>query len=114
MDTWWFDAFPCAPHNKKPPSSPKMLIIIAYDVSDPKRLHRVAQTCEDYGTRVQYSVFECYLDEEQFARLWNKLISLIDPTQDRLVAYKLDAHSAKQTLTAGTMICSERVICYLI
>jgi CRISPR-associated protein Cas2 len=114
MNTWWFDAFPIVPYEKKQPGSGKMLTLIAYDISDPKRLNRVAHTCEDFGVRVQYSVFECYLEEHEFARLWTKLTNLINPTEDRLVAYKLDAQCAKQTLTAGTMVCSERVICYLV
>ncbi|MCS7338773.1 MAG: CRISPR-associated endonuclease Cas2 [Verrucomicrobiae bacterium] len=80
----------------------------------PRRLNRVARTCEDFGVRVQYSVFECHLEEHELARLWAKLTSLIDPTQDRIVAYRLDAHCARQTLTAGTMVCSERVVCYLV
>ena len=37
-----------------------------------------------------------------------------NPDQDRLVAYRLDAATAKRTLTAGTMVCSEKVVGYLI
>lgn len=91
-----------------------MLTLVAYDISDDKRLRRVAQTCEDYGVRVQYSVFECRLDEEEFADFWLKLLEVIDEKEDRLVAYKIDARSAKETLTAGTMVCSEKVVCYLV
>ena len=29
--------------------------IVAYDISDPKRLRKVATTCEDFGERKQYS-----------------------------------------------------------
>ena len=31
--------------------------IVAYDISDPKRLRRVARVCEDFGYRKQLSVF---------------------------------------------------------
>jgi len=41
------------------------LIVVAYDIIDDKRRNRVAKTMEDYGTRVQYSVFECVLEEEK-------------------------------------------------
>ena len=37
-----------------------------------------------------------------------------DEEHDRLVAYRLDASSAIRTMTAGTMVCSEKVVCYLI
>jgi CRISPR-associated protein Cas2 len=91
-----------------------MLSLVAYDITDSKRLHRVARVCEDWGVRVQYSLFECRLEEPQFARFWQQLLAEIDPDEDRLVAYKLDARCARETLTAGTMVCSEKVVCYLV
>jgi CRISPR-associated protein Cas2 len=111
---WWFNAFPLLPYEKSPPGEKQMLTLIAYDIADPKRLAKIARVCEDYGVRVQYSVFECHLDIDDFNRLWLKLLELIDEDQDRLVAYKIDARSAKETLTAGTMVCSEKVLCYLV
>jgi CRISPR-associated protein Cas2 len=91
-----------------------MLTVVAYDVADAKRLSKVAKACEDYGVRVQYSIFECYLKAEEFNALWLRLLDLIDEKEDRLVAYKIDARGAKETETAGTMVCSERAVCYLI
>lgn len=91
-----------------------MLTLVAYDIADQKRLVKVAKTCEDYGVRVQYSVFECRLDEDGFSDFWLKLLEVIDEAEDRLVAYKIDARSAKETLTAGTMVCGEKVVCYLV
>jgi len=91
-----------------------MLSIVAYDISDAKRLARVAKLCEDYGVRVQYSIFECRLEESNFETFWLKLLDLIDDDQDRVVAYKIDARCAKETLSAGTMVCSEKVVCYLV
>ncbi|MHB1309730.1 MAG: CRISPR-associated endonuclease Cas2 [Limisphaerales bacterium] len=114
MSDWWFQAFAQVPYEKSAPGAGQMLTLVAYDITDDKRLRRVAQTCEDYGVRVQYSVFECRLDEDQFNDFWLKLLEIIDEAQDRLVAYKIDARSAKETLTAGTMVCSEKVVCYLV
>ncbi len=91
-----------------------MLILIAYDIRDPKRLHRVARTCEDFGMRVQYSLFECRLDQDGLNDLWLRLLEEIDEDEDRVVAYRLDARAARETLTAGTMACSEKVVCYLV
>jgi CRISPR-associated protein Cas2 len=114
MNDWWFQAFPQIPYQKPPPAADQMLILIAYDIADPKRLARVAKTCEDYGVRVQYSVFECQLEPDDFETLWLTLLDLINEKEDRLVAYKLDARCAKLTETAGIMTCAERVICYLV
>src|SRR5580698_484092 len=106
-EDWWSEAFPQVPYRSAPPGEKQMLSLVAYDISDAKRLHRVARVCEDYGVRVQYSIFECRLEEPEFARFWDQLTSEIDPAEDRLVAYKIDARSARETLTAGTMVCSE-------
>jgi CRISPR-associated protein Cas2 len=35
--------------------------LIAYDISEPHRLRRVCKTMEEYGERLQYSVFICDL-----------------------------------------------------
>ena len=114
MNCWWFDAFPIVPYEKSPPGAGEMLTLVAYDITQDKRLHKVAKVCEDYGVRVQYSVFECHLDEDEFTDFWLKLLQIIDEAEDRLVAYKIDARSAKETLTAGTMVCAEKVVCYLV
>jgi len=91
-----------------------MLTVIAYDIADHKRLAKVARACEDFGVRVQYSIFECHLDPDAFNQLWLRLLEIIDEDHDRLVAYKIDARSARETETAGTMICSEKAVCYLV
>ena len=111
---WWQEAFPQVPYESSPPGPGEMLTLVAYDITDDKRLRRVAQLCEDYGVRVQYSLFECRLDEDSFNDFWLGLLGLIDEEEDRLVAYKLDARAARETLTAGTMVCSEKVVCYLV
>jgi CRISPR-associated protein Cas2 len=111
---WWFDAFPVVPYEKAPPGEKEMLSLIGYDIADPKRLARVARVCEDFGARVQYSVFECRLEEAEFTEFWLRLLGEINEDEDRLVAYKIDARCAKETMTAGTMVCSEKALCYLV
>lgn len=112
--SWWHEAFAPLPYQRSAPGEKKMLTLVGYDITEPKRLSRVARVCEDYGIRVQYSLFECRLEETEFEDFWLKLLEEIDEKEDRLVAYKIDAKSAKQTLTAGTMVCSEKVVCYVV
>ena len=71
-----------------------MLVLITYDVSTSgiggtKRLRKVAKVCQNYGQRVQNSVFECIVDASQFASLKIELSKLIDEEQDSLRFYKL-------------------------
>lgn len=111
---WWHEAFAPLPYQRSAPGEKEMLTLVAYDISEARRLARVARICEDYGVRVQYSLFECRLEEDEFEDFWLKLLDEIDEKEDRLVAYKIDARSAKQTQTAGTMVCSEKVVCYVV
>ena len=112
--TWFDEAFPRVPYQRGQPGANEMLILVGYDIASPKRLQKVARVCEDFGLRVQYSFFECHLEPAAFDCLWSSLLDLIDPDEDRLVAYRLDVASARRTLTAGTMVCAEKVVCYLI
>lgn len=71
-----------------------MLILVTYDVSltdtsGQKRLRRIAKICQNYGVRVQNSVFECVVDETQYVLLRNKLIKEIAADQDSLRFYRL-------------------------
>jgi CRISPR-associated protein Cas2 len=113
-ETWWLDAFPLVPYQRSPPGETEVLTLVAYDISDQKRLGKVARVCEDFGVRVQYSVFECRLEEAEFTEFWLQLLGEIDEEEDRLVAYKIDARCAKETMTAGRMVCSEKALCYLV
>ena len=66
-----------------------MLVVVSYDVSTTtaegrRRLRRVAKACEDYGQRVQNSVFECLVDPEQWTRLRVRLLAEYDPHEDSL------------------------------
>ena len=71
-----------------------MLLLITYDVNTEteagkKRLRKVAKQCENYGRRVQNSVFECILDQAQSVVLKQSLIDIIDENVDSLRFYYL-------------------------
>ena len=71
-----------------------MLVLITYDVntSDAEgrtRLRKVAKQCQNYGQRVQNSVFECLIDTAQLKLLRTSLIDIIDAEKDSLRFYFL-------------------------
>lgn len=71
-----------------------MMVLITYDVNTEtgagrKRLRKVAKQCQNYGQRVQNSVFECLVDTAQFKQLKHRLSELIDPEKDSLRFYYL-------------------------
>lgn len=99
-DDWWDELFPDTPH-PKPPGATEMLRLIVYDIGSPRRLRRIANVCEDFGIRVQKSVFECWLDKDRFEALWDALLAEIETDSDSLVAYTLDSAAARQRRVAG-------------
>ena len=71
-----------------------MMVLVTYDVATDttagrKRLRRIAKACEDWGQRVQFSVFECDLDPAQWTALRARLVEIIDPGTDSLRFYML-------------------------
>lgn len=54
-----------------------------------RRLVRVAMACKNFSQRVQYSVFECSVNEMEYERLRHKLVSINNPEQDSLRIYRL-------------------------
>lgn len=111
---WWDQAFPPVPLTQTPLLKSTMLYLVAYDISSPRRLQKIAKTCEDFGARVQYSLFECRLNPDHFHELWERLNDIIDPDEDRIVSYRLDSDNASKTLTAGTMHVTTPVVCYIV
>jgi CRISPR-associated protein Cas2 len=59
--------------------------IIAYDIANPKRLRKVARTCEDFGLRKQFSVFFCRLSPVDLVRLRSRLYDVIDLDRDQVL-----------------------------
>jgi len=71
-----------------------MMVLITYDVNTEtlagqKRLRKVAKICENYGQRVQNSVFECLIDGAQLRALKSQLVEIIDIQKDSLRFYYL-------------------------
>ncbi len=94
-----------------------MMVLVSYDVAEDengkRRLRKVARICQNFGQRVQYSVFECLVDPAQWASLKSQLTRVIDPRYDSLRFYYLGANwqrraehiGAKATYDAeGTII----------
>ena len=71
-----------------------MFVLVTYDVSTltkvgRRRLRRVAQVCQNFGQRVQFSVFECSVGETELAKLRHALLEEINPEEDSIRLYLL-------------------------
>ena len=74
-----------------------MFVLISYDVAvsdlgGSRRLRRVAKACQDWGQRVQYSVFECIVDPAQWTLLKNRLLQEMDQKKDSMRFYFLGSN----------------------
>lgn len=83
-----------------------MMVLVSYDVSTmdrvgAKRLRRVAKICQNYGQRVQYSIFECIVDPAQWTQMRCQLVDVIDAKQDSLRFYFLGANWHKKVEHVG-------------
>lgn len=70
------------------------MILVTYDVSTmekggKRRLRKVAKICQDYGIRVQNSVFECVVSQTEYTQMKIKLLAVVDDQEDSLRIYHL-------------------------
>ena len=83
-----------------------MMVLVSYDVNteDPEgraRLRRIARQCENWGQRVQFSVFECLVEPAQWVALRAALIELMHEDKDSLRFYYLGSNWRKRVEHVG-------------
>jgi CRISPR-associated protein Cas2 len=71
-----------------------MMVVVGYDVNTEsvagrRRLRRVAKICENYGQRVQHSLFECWIDASLLVAFRARLSAEMDVATDSLRFYYL-------------------------
>ena len=66
-----------------------MLVIVVYDIPNNKRRTKLSNLLEGYGRRVQFSVFECFLNFNQMQELYEKVSNRVVEDEDN-VRFLLD------------------------
>jgi len=66
-----------------------MFVLISYDIPDNKRRTKIAKILEDYGERVQFSVFECQISARHLQRLSKELAEVMNSDEDSIRLYRL-------------------------
>lgn len=84
-----------------------MVVLVTYDVSvissgGPRRLRHIAKICEDYGIRVQKSVFECEVTPAQWEFCKAALLKTYDSVNDSLRFYYLGSNWKRRVEHHGT------------
>ena len=78
-----------------------MLVLVTYDISDNKRRTRLATFLEGYGRRVQKSVFECFLNQDEMQDLHQRIQRRVNPEEDSVRFYWLTPQSVAKSLVIG-------------
>ena len=78
-----------------------LLYVIVYDITCDKRRKKVSDLLEGYGQRVQYSVFECILNQTKYSELQKRLRKQIKSSEDSVRFYPLSKHTFNQIETWG-------------
>ncbi|RME46060.1 MAG: CRISPR-associated endonuclease Cas2 [Deltaproteobacteria bacterium] len=79
----------------------KGFMVVSYDIPDDRRRARLHKTLKDFGTRVQFSVFECLLTEAQSSELRRRIEAIIDPNEDHVRFYFLCRPCVRRIVPIG-------------
>ncbi|MDI6754785.1 MAG: CRISPR-associated endonuclease Cas2 [Thermodesulfobacteriota bacterium] len=66
-----------------------MFVVVSYDIVDDRKRTQIAKTLKNFGDRVQKSVFECRIDDQQFLRMKQTLDKIMDMNEDSVRYYFL-------------------------
>lgn len=77
-------------------SSNSSLVLVMYDISDNKKRYRFAKLLKRFGVRVQWSVFECKLNNSKYQKLC-KQISYLFSGEENIRIYKLGSNDIIKT-----------------
>lgn len=70
-------------------TSTRITYLVCYDICDDKRLKRVFKVCKNYGTHLQYSVFECDLNPRERTKLERELGDIVNHDADQVLFVSL-------------------------
>ncbi len=79
----------------------RQLVVVSYDIADDRQRQRLSKVLCSYGQRVQYSVFECWLDEGELAELRRRLARYVRGVGDSVRIYRLCGLCVERVETIG-------------
>lgn len=90
----------------------KRLYVVVYDTSDDKRRKQMVKLLEKIGTRINWSVFECIITQNQCNVLTAEINRIVYPKEDTVVIYPIckDCYSKTVYLPDKRRIVPKKVI----
>lgn len=78
-----------------------MIILLTYDITDPKRLKRLNKFLKEFGINSQKSVFECDIDDAGLRRIRMYCKHCLDLKTDSVLIYKICYGCQKKVRLSG-------------
>lgn len=78
-----------------------MLYVVCYDIADDYLRDRLSNRLLDFGTRVQFSVFECALDDRHYRRMVERVRDVPVRPTDRVRIYRVCRNCVEQVQIIG-------------
>lgn len=88
--------------------------VVSYDIPNDKRRRKVNKVLEGYGRRVQYSVFECDLDEGKINKLEQALAREIEEAEDDIRMYPLNKADLERARLLGKAELRQKQAYYIV
>lgn len=63
-------------------------VVIAYDISDDRRRSRVSATLQQWGDRIQRSVFLATIEQQTLGDLRRRVADIINPDTDSVYVFR--------------------------
>jgi len=79
----------------------RQFLVVSYDISDDRRRRKVMKAMEDFGARVQFSVFECRLLPSEIEKLKRRLRPYVHTAQDSIRFYFIGAEDVGRIQVMG-------------
>ena len=83
-----------------------MYYVITYDIPDDRRRNKIAKILLDFGSRVQYSVFEASLTDKLYEKMLKRIGKHLEESEDRLIVYHIcqKCLGVKETFGSGQVL----------
>lgn len=78
-----------------------MIVLITYDITDPKRLKKIHAFLKEFGFNTQKSVFECDIDDVALKTIRRYCKYNLDLSSDSVRIYKICSRCIKKVIISG-------------
>lgn len=78
-----------------------MIVLVTYDITNPKRLNRTHKFLKEFGLNTQKSVFECDIDREGIKQIRTYCKENLDLSSDSVRIYKICNHCINKVIISG-------------